>query len=137
MVRVQHRYACTHFFVFFFNFVVRDEEIICMFSIKSRILLIFILQGAGINVANKKPTVCINGLLPKGSSRLLSTGEVLAETLNKFEGYSFFRFNNSEVLDSEKEHHHFLIEFRILAPVRGRGRCQLLPRILSILAAHR
>ena len=40
--------------------------------------------GVGINVANSKPTVCINDMLPQGA-RKLDVEEVLALVMSKFE----------------------------------------------------
>uniref|UniRef100_A0A7E4WC57 BPL/LPL catalytic domain-containing protein n=1 Tax=Panagrellus redivivus TaxID=6233 RepID=A0A7E4WC57_PANRE len=43
--------------------------------------------GSGLNVANSKPTVCINDMLPEASDQVLTVEEVLAEVMNKFEYY--------------------------------------------------
>ncbi|KAJ1367129.1 Biotin/lipoate A/B protein ligase [Parelaphostrongylus tenuis] len=43
------------------------------------------LQSAGINVTNSRPTVCLNDMVPDGSSIKFSVEEVIAETLNRFE----------------------------------------------------
>jgi biotin-[acetyl-CoA-carboxylase] ligase BirA-like protein len=43
--------------------------------------------AAGVNVSNSKPTVCINDMLPVDADKLLSTEEVLAAVMNKFEYY--------------------------------------------------
>jgi biotin-(acetyl-CoA carboxylase) ligase len=40
--------------------------------------------GAGLNVANSKPTVCLNSLLPADHAPL-TVEETLAEIINKFE----------------------------------------------------
>ncbi|KAL3116154.1 hypothetical protein niasHT_002278 [Heterodera trifolii] len=41
--------------------------------------------GVGLNVANAKPTICINDMLPMHSNRQLTVEEVLAWTMNEFE----------------------------------------------------
>ncbi|KAK6736420.1 hypothetical protein RB195_019229 [Necator americanus] len=41
--------------------------------------------GAGINVSNSQPTVCLNDMVPDGSDIKFSIEEVIAETLNRFE----------------------------------------------------
>ncbi|KAK5975352.1 Biotin--protein ligase [Trichostrongylus colubriformis] len=41
--------------------------------------------GAGINVSNSQPTICLNDMVPEGSSMRFSIEEVIAETLNRFE----------------------------------------------------
>jgi hypothetical protein len=41
--------------------------------------------GVGLNIANSKPTVCINDMLPPGATKL-NIEETLALILNKFEG---------------------------------------------------
>ncbi|PAV60334.1 hypothetical protein WR25_15442 [Diploscapter pachys] len=41
--------------------------------------------GAGINVSNSKPTVCLNDMLPENSENPLKREEVIAETLNRFQ----------------------------------------------------
>ena len=43
------------------------------------------LIGVGLNIANSKPTVCINDMLPPGATKL-NIEETLALILNKFEG---------------------------------------------------
>lgn len=43
------------------------------------------LLGAGLNVANSKPTVCINDMLPEDTEKLLNVEEVVAAVMNKFE----------------------------------------------------
>ncbi|KAI6173271.1 BPL/LPL catalytic domain-containing protein [Aphelenchoides besseyi] len=43
--------------------------------------------GAGINVANSHPTVCVNDMLPADSDQMLCVEETLAEIMNKFEFY--------------------------------------------------
>lgn len=50
--------------------------------------------GAGINVANSKPTVCLNDMIPEGCDRVLSVEEVIAETMNKFERKLFEGFQD-------------------------------------------
>uniref|UniRef100_A0A914R4T6 BPL/LPL catalytic domain-containing protein n=1 Tax=Panagrolaimus davidi TaxID=227884 RepID=A0A914R4T6_9BILA len=52
--------------------------------------------GAGINVSNSNPTACINDLLPPDCDRKLSTEEVVAKTLNKFEYYTNMFENNGK-----------------------------------------
>ncbi|VDK52635.1 unnamed protein product [Anisakis simplex] len=56
------------------NASTRDEHIICTL-------------GAGLNVANSKPTVCINDMLPVDSGTEVTVEEFIANTLNKFEFY--------------------------------------------------
>ncbi|VDM42461.1 unnamed protein product [Toxocara canis] len=41
--------------------------------------------GAGMNVANSKPTVCVNDMLPIDSGVEITVEEFIANTLNKFE----------------------------------------------------
>nr|CDJ96235.1 Biotin lipoate A B protein ligase domain containing protein [Haemonchus contortus] len=41
--------------------------------------------GVGINVANSQPTVCLNDMVPEGSSLRFAIEDVIAETLNRFE----------------------------------------------------
>ncbi|KAL6735250.1 hypothetical protein Aduo_005709 [Ancylostoma duodenale] len=41
--------------------------------------------GAGINVSNSQPTVCLNDMVPDGSDVKFNVEEVIAETLNRFE----------------------------------------------------
>ncbi|KAK6010631.1 biotin/lipoate A/B protein ligase family protein, partial [Ostertagia ostertagi] len=41
--------------------------------------------GAGINVSNSQPTVCLNDMVPEGSSMRFAIEDVIAETLNRFE----------------------------------------------------
>ncbi|KAH7703446.1 Protein BPL-1 c, partial [Aphelenchoides avenae] len=43
--------------------------------------------SAGLNVANSKPTVCINDMLPEDTEKLLNVEEVVAAVMNKFEYY--------------------------------------------------
>uniref|UniRef100_A0A183BMT3 BPL/LPL catalytic domain-containing protein n=1 Tax=Globodera pallida TaxID=36090 RepID=A0A183BMT3_GLOPA len=43
--------------------------------------------GVGLNVANAKPTVCINDMLPVHSNRQLTVEEVLAQTMTEFEHF--------------------------------------------------
>uniref|UniRef100_A0A914R1X1 BPL/LPL catalytic domain-containing protein n=1 Tax=Panagrolaimus davidi TaxID=227884 RepID=A0A914R1X1_9BILA len=52
--------------------------------------------GAGLNVSNSKPTICINDLLPSDCEKKLSIEEVLAETMNKFEFYINMFENNGK-----------------------------------------
>lgn len=47
-------------------------------------------SGAGINVANSKPTVCLNDFLPTEFDNLLTVEAVIAETMNKLECKSVF-----------------------------------------------
>jgi hypothetical protein len=54
--------------------------------------------GAGLNVANSNPTVCINDMLPADFERQLTTEQTLAEILNKFEGSSSFWKNNLTII---------------------------------------
>ncbi|VDL79129.1 unnamed protein product [Nippostrongylus brasiliensis] len=41
--------------------------------------------GTGINVTNSQPTICLNDMVPEGSSMKFQIEEVIAETLNRFE----------------------------------------------------
>ncbi|ETN74272.1 biotin--[acetyl-CoA-carboxylase] ligase [Necator americanus] len=41
--------------------------------------------GAGINVFNSRPTVCLNDMVPEGSDLKFNIEEVIAETLNRYE----------------------------------------------------
>ncbi|WKX97585.1 hypothetical protein Q1695_013333 [Nippostrongylus brasiliensis] len=41
--------------------------------------------GTGINVTNSQPTICLNDMVPEGSSMKFQIEEVIAETLNRLE----------------------------------------------------
>ncbi|CAD6192008.1 unnamed protein product [Caenorhabditis auriculariae] len=50
--------------------------------------------GAGINVWNEKPTVCLNDMLPKDSENKINVEELIAESLNRFQ-YWMTDFENN------------------------------------------
>ncbi|RCN36359.1 putative biotin--[acetyl-CoA-carboxylase] ligase, partial [Ancylostoma caninum] len=63
---------------------------LCRLAVRSQIFTrsLFHLQipsGAGINVSNPQPTVCLNDMVPDGSDVKFNVEEVIAETLNRFE----------------------------------------------------
>lgn len=62
--------------------------------------------GAGLNVSNSLPTVCINDMIPSDCDKSLKVEEVLAETMNKFEYFvdMFVRKGKKEFL---KKYHQF------------------------------
>ncbi|CAI4226541.1 unnamed protein product [Auanema sp. JU1783] len=46
---------------------------------------LFFTLGAGINVTNSQPTVCLNDIVPEGDNIEFTVEDVIAECLNKFE----------------------------------------------------
>ncbi|VDM54190.1 unnamed protein product [Angiostrongylus costaricensis] len=68
---------------FYFNRSHKVGGLLATAKVRDDGLLISI--GAGINVANSRPTVCLNDMVPDGSSTKFSVEEVIAETLNCFE----------------------------------------------------
>lgn len=71
----------------YYNRLFKLGGILVESSISSNILHCII--GAGINVSNSKPTVCLNDMIPDGCDKVLSVEEVLAKTMNKFESWLF------------------------------------------------
>ncbi|KAE9550485.1 hypothetical protein FO519_006304 [Halicephalobus sp. NKZ332] len=76
----------------YFNRLFKMGGILVTSSISEELLHCVI--GAGLNVANSKPTVCLNDMLPEDSDKILTVEEVIAETMNKFEYYVHL-FENS------------------------------------------
>ena len=72
----------------YFNRLFKMGGILVTSSISGDLLHCVI--GAGLNVANSKPTVCLNDMLPEDSDKILTVEEVIAQTMNKFECKLYF-----------------------------------------------